>query len=244
MVQQKLVIALQSCYYDCTALKENGWSNCLYWLYCIMQNLRVKYRLSPYFFATRGQPLLPMDLALHDLKVPAAEDFLKDTKKLWSTIYQRDSHQAIKDKSRANKARRQSTIQSRRLSNDKLHATQCSKLSLESSNQDFQDYSKWRPKWEPMPLDLPCQPQCEFTQYSTSHFYDFIKKTINLQDLLKQKQKLNMKLRGLCATVAMGEDGNTLYNSLVMMLIKIVGYRQMNYRILQLFLLIISPPKA
>ena len=39
-----------------------------------------------------------MDLVLHDLKVPATEDFLKDIKKLWSTIYLRETHQAIKDK--------------------------------------------------------------------------------------------------------------------------------------------------
>ena len=36
-----------------------------------------------------------MDLALHDIKVPAAEDFLKDIKNLWNTIYQRENHQAI-----------------------------------------------------------------------------------------------------------------------------------------------------
>ena len=52
-----------------------------------------------------------MDLVLHDLKVPAAEDSLKDIKKLCSTMYQRESHQAIKDKNQANKARRWSTIQ-------------------------------------------------------------------------------------------------------------------------------------
>ena len=52
----------------------------------------------PYFIATGQQPLLPMNLALHDIKVPATKDFLKDTKKLWSTNYQRESHQAIKDK--------------------------------------------------------------------------------------------------------------------------------------------------
>ena len=61
--------------------------------------------MSPYFVATGQQPLLPMDLILHDFKLPAGEDFLKDTKKLWSTIYQRESYQAIKDKNQAEKAR-------------------------------------------------------------------------------------------------------------------------------------------
>ena len=37
-----------------------------------------------------------------------------------------------------------------------------------------------------------------------------------------------MKLRRLYATMEMGEDGNTLYDGLVMMQVKIVGYRQMN----------------
>ena len=67
--------------------------------------------MSPCFIATGQQPLLPMDLVLHNFKVPTAEDFPKDIKFLWSTIYQRERHQAIKDKSRADKARRQSTIQ-------------------------------------------------------------------------------------------------------------------------------------
>ena len=40
-------------------------------------------------------------------------------------------------------------------------------------------------KWEPTPLDLPCQTQCEFTQYLMSHFYNLIKESINLQDQLK-----------------------------------------------------------
>ena len=51
-----------------------------------------------------------MDLVLHDLKVPAAEDFLKDIKKLWSTISQRESHQAIKDKIQTDKAVKKFTI--------------------------------------------------------------------------------------------------------------------------------------
>ena len=42
-----------------------------------------------------------MDLALHDVKVPATEDFLKDIKKLWNTIYQRESRQDIEDKTQA-----------------------------------------------------------------------------------------------------------------------------------------------
>ena len=44
-----------------------------------------------------------MDLALHDVKVLATEDILKDIKKLWSTIHQRESHQAIRDKTQADK---------------------------------------------------------------------------------------------------------------------------------------------
>ena len=53
-----------------------------------------------------------MDLVLYNLKVSATEDFPKDIKKkLCGTIYQRESHQAIKKKFRANKARKQYTIQ-------------------------------------------------------------------------------------------------------------------------------------
>ena len=37
-----------------------------------------------------------------------------------------------------------------------------------------------------------------------------------------------MNLRRLYTTMEMGEDGNTLYNGLVMMPVKIVGYWQMN----------------
>ena len=44
-----------------------------------------------------------MDLMLCDLKVPVTEDFLKDIKKLWNTTYQSDSHQAIQDKTQADK---------------------------------------------------------------------------------------------------------------------------------------------
>ena len=52
-----------------------------------------------------------MDLALYDVKVPATKDFLKNTNNLWNTIYYRESHQAIKDKSKANEAQKPSTIQ-------------------------------------------------------------------------------------------------------------------------------------
>ena len=67
--------------------------------------------MSPYFIATVQQPLLPMDLVIYDLKVPATEDFLKDIKKLWKTIYQRETHQAIQNKTKSDKAWRQSIIQ-------------------------------------------------------------------------------------------------------------------------------------
>ena len=56
-----------------------------------------------------------MDQVLYDLKVPATEDFLRDIKKLWSTIYQRETHQAIKGKTRADKAWWQPTIQDKDL---------------------------------------------------------------------------------------------------------------------------------
>ena len=49
-------------------------------------------QLSPYFVATGRQPLLARDLVLYDLKVLATEDFPKDIKNLWSTIYQRATH--------------------------------------------------------------------------------------------------------------------------------------------------------
>ena len=65
-----------------------------------------------------------------------------------------------------------------------------------------------------------------------SYFYNLIKESINLQDLLKWK-KLNMKLRRLYTTVAMGEDGNTMNNGLVMMLVEIISYGQINQRIPQ-----------
>ena len=65
---------------------------------------QIQTQISPYFIATGLQPLLPMDLVLCDLKVPATEDFLKDIKKLQSTIYQRENHQATKDETQANKA--------------------------------------------------------------------------------------------------------------------------------------------
>ena len=45
-----------------------------------------------------------MDLVLYDLKVPATGDFLKDIKKLWKTIYQKETYQAKKNKTRANMA--------------------------------------------------------------------------------------------------------------------------------------------
>ena len=67
--------------------------------------------MSPYFVATGLQPLIPMDLVLCDLKVSATKDFLKRIKKLWSTIYQRETHQAMKDEIRADKVQQQSTIQ-------------------------------------------------------------------------------------------------------------------------------------
>ena len=51
-----------------------------------------------------------MDLVLCDLKVPATEDFMKDIKKLWKIIYQREAHQAIQDKNQADSMLRQSTI--------------------------------------------------------------------------------------------------------------------------------------
>ena len=38
--------------------------------------------MSPYFFATLQQPLLPMDLVLRDLKVLVTEVFFKDIKKM------------------------------------------------------------------------------------------------------------------------------------------------------------------
>ena len=60
--------------------------------------------MSPYFINTGKQPLLPMDLALLDVKLPETEEFLKEIKKLWITIYQRESQQAIKDKTQADKA--------------------------------------------------------------------------------------------------------------------------------------------
>ena len=44
-----------------------------------------------------------MDLAIHIVKVTATEGFVKDIKKLKNTIYQRESYQAIKDKTQANK---------------------------------------------------------------------------------------------------------------------------------------------
>ena len=47
-----------------------------------------------------------MDLVLHDLKVPATEDFFKDIKKLWKAIYQREIHQAINDKTQADMVQR------------------------------------------------------------------------------------------------------------------------------------------
>ena len=51
-----------------------------------------------------------MDLVLYNLKVPTAENFLKDIKKLWKTIYQRETQQAMQDKTQADKVQRQSTI--------------------------------------------------------------------------------------------------------------------------------------
>ena len=59
--------------------------------------------MSPYFIATEWQPLLPMDLVLCDLKEPTTEDSLKGIKKLWNAIYQRESYQAIKDKTQVDK---------------------------------------------------------------------------------------------------------------------------------------------
>ena len=56
-----------------------------------------------------------MDLVLHNLKVPTTEDFLKDIKKLWKTIYQWKTQQAMQDKTQADKVQRQSTIQFRDL---------------------------------------------------------------------------------------------------------------------------------
>ena len=51
-----------------------------------------------------------MNLAFHDLKVPETENFLRDSKKLWSTIYQTENHQAIKNVTRADMAQQQFTI--------------------------------------------------------------------------------------------------------------------------------------
>ena len=59
--------------------------------------------MSPYFTATGQQPLLPMDLVIHDLKVLATKGFLKGIKKLWKTIYQRETHQAIEEKTKTDK---------------------------------------------------------------------------------------------------------------------------------------------
>ena len=42
-----------------------------------------------------------------------------------------------------------------------------------------------------------------------------------------------MKLSKLYATMALGEDGNILYNSLVLMLVKIIGYGQTSFRMTQ-----------
>ena len=58
-------------------------------------------QMSLYFVTTGCQPVLPMDLVLYDLKLPATKDFLRYIKKLYSTIYQREIQQAIKDKTRA-----------------------------------------------------------------------------------------------------------------------------------------------
>ena len=52
-----------------------------------------------------------MDLVLYNLKMPAIKDFLKNIKKLWSTIYQRETHQAVKDKTQADMVWWQSIIQ-------------------------------------------------------------------------------------------------------------------------------------
>ena len=42
-----------------------------------------------------------------------------------------------------------------------------------------------------------------------------------------------MKLKRIYNTVAMVKDGYTLYNSFAIMLVKIFGYRQMNYKMPQ-----------
>ena len=52
-----------------------------------------------------------MELLLYNSNIPATEDFLKNIKRLWRNICQRESHQAIKDKTQAGKAQKQSTIQ-------------------------------------------------------------------------------------------------------------------------------------
>ena len=44
----------------------------------LLYNATPQSQMSPYFAATGQQPLLPMDLELHDLKVSATEDCLKN----------------------------------------------------------------------------------------------------------------------------------------------------------------------
>ena len=63
--------------------------------------------------------------------------------------------------------------------------------------------------------------------------YDPAMESIDLQDLLRKIKKLNMKLRRLYDTIAIVKDGNTLYNSLAIVPVKIVGYRRMSYKIPQ-----------
>ena len=124
-----------------------------------------------------------MDLILHNLKVPATEDFLKDIKKLWNTIHQRETQQDIQDKSRASKAQRQSNIQV-----EDLIMLRTRHLVLKAISR------KLKPRFIGL-LRVEAQvgantfkltlPQCKFTKYSTSHFYNPTRESINLQALLK-----------------------------------------------------------
>ena len=65
-----------------------------------------------------------------------------------------------------------------------------------------------------------------------SQSYDLTKENINLQALLKKKEKMNIKVRRLYNTIAMAEDSNTLYNGLAIMPARIIGYRQTSFKML------------
>ena len=109
---------------------------------------------------------------------------MKDIKKLWKIIYQREAYQAIRDKNWADKALKQFTIQ---IVDLVMLNTRHLVLKAVTGklNQDSYDHFELRHKWEPIPSNQPYQLQSEFIPYSMSHFYDATKESVNPQDLLR-----------------------------------------------------------